>query len=172
MYQLQIDVRGARLVPINESKIKKLVVVDKKCNIELRNKHYYDVIKILKDTSPQDNKGICFVEAKHLDNCLECRKISNLEQFNQIEVDISDAINKKVHDLGFEHINTPIKAVEGFAWLDFKCEDNIVIPKYPHWWQQAHGKIIKTFDPIIAHDIKIEIFAKVITNEELDSFKH
>jgi hypothetical protein len=171
MYQLQIDIRGSRLVPIDECTIKKLIVIDKKFCIDLKNKHYYDIIRILKDTSPQDNKGVCFVEAKHSDNCLECRKINNLEEFNKIEEDILEALYKVSNKFGFTHINIPIQAVEGYMWLDFKCENNIIIPKYHHWWQ-TYGHINKTVQTITVHNIKVEIFAKTITNEELKTLDH
>jgi len=172
VYQLQIDIRGARLVPIDESNIKKLVVVDRKFNIGLKNKHYYEIVKILKDTSPQDNKGVCFVEAKHSDNCLECRKINDLEEFNKIETDIFETLKKLANKLGFEDINIPIEAVEGYMWLDFKCENNIVISKHTHWWQQSSGEIVKVLEPIIVRDIKIEAFVKSITNQLLAELKH
>lgn len=171
MYQLQIDIKGSRLVPIDDCNIKKLIVIDKKFNNDLRNKHYYEIVRILKDTSPQDNKGVCFVEAKHSDNCLECRKNNNLEEFNKIEKDILVALSEFSIQLGFENVNIPIQAIEGYMWLDFKCENNAVIPKYRNWWQY-YGHIIKIFDPIIVHDIKIEIFAKNITNQELGDVKH
>jgi len=171
MYRLEIDKRGARLIPVNNETIRKLVVVDKKFLDDLKNHHYYEIVRVLKDTSPQDNKGICFVEAKHMDNCLECRKNDNLMQFNLIESDIIDTLNTKAIDLGFLGINIPLEAVEGFIWLDFKCQNNIVIPTYLHWWQQFYGDTVKVFDPINIHNFSIEIFAKSITTEEIEKHR-
>jgi NAD-dependent dihydropyrimidine dehydrogenase PreA subunit len=170
MYRLSIDVKGARLVPVNQP-THKLVVIDKKHCKDLHNNHYYDVIKILKDTKPDDPfSGVQFVEAVHLSNCIECKR-HNEGEYQLIEIEAQKKLQEIADRYQFTGFGTPIQAVEGYMWLDFNCQEDIIIPKYLHWWQ-AYGTKARDLETIQIRGIDIELFVKIITYENIDLQRH